>query len=219
MLGLQTVTTYPLLPSGTWGTGHAWLELVQAGPSLQPYPTLFRKFIYLFTLHPHISPPLLPELPSHRSSPIPITLSSEKRDLPSVLCHPTLARQITGGGSTEVRQGGPTRETGSAHSRQQIQGQLLGCPREDQAAPLLHMCRGLGPACVHSLVGGSIFESPQWSRLVDPVGVLVESLSPLRSSILPPTLPQDSFAPSNVCLWVSASFSISCWWSLSGQLC
>ena len=50
---------------------------------------------------------------------------------------------------------------------------------------------GLGPAHVWSLVGGSVPGSPQVYRLVDSVGLLVESLLPPGSSNLPPILPQD----------------------------
>ena len=63
---------------------------------------------------------------------------------------------------------------------------------EDEASHLLHMWgRGVGeckpshaPVC--SLVGGSVSGNPQGCRTVDSVGLLVESLSPLGSSVLPP---------------------------------
>jgi hypothetical protein len=49
---------------------------------------------------------------------------------------------------------------------------------EEQVVHLLHIGRGcLGPALVCSLVGGSVSESPQESRLVDSVGLLMEFLS------------------------------------------
>jgi hypothetical protein len=48
---------------------------------------------------------------------------------------------------------------------------------------------GLGPACAGSLVGGSVSERPQGSRLVDALGLTVGSLSPPGPSVLPPTLP------------------------------
>ena len=35
---------------------------------------------------------------------------------------------------------------------------------EDQAAHLIHMCWGIGPACVFSLLDGSVSESSQRSR-------------------------------------------------------
>ena len=50
---------------------------------------------------------------------------------------------------------------------------------------------GLDLVHVHSLVGGSVSGSPQGSRLVDTVGLLVESLSSLDLTILPQTLPKD----------------------------
>jgi hypothetical protein len=49
----------------------------------------------------------------------------------------------------------------------------------------LHICyicaEELGPAHAHSLVSDSVSESSQGSRLADPVGLSVESLSSLRS--------------------------------------
>ena len=42
------------------------------------------------------------------------------------------------------------------------------------------------------MVGGSVLGCPQGSRLVDSVGFLVESVSPLNLSILSPTI-QDRF--------------------------
>ena len=55
--------------------------------------------------------------------------------------------------------------------------QLLGYLHEDQAAHLLHMCGGPRSNLGYSLVGGSDSGSPQGSRLIDSVGLLVESLS------------------------------------------
>ena len=54
---------------------------------------------------------------------------------------------------------------------------------------ICYICRGwdLGPDYVYSLVGGSVSESPQGSRLVDSFVFLVESVSPLGLSILSPT--------------------------------
>ena len=67
---------------------------------------------------------------------------------------------------------------------------VVGRPHEAQTTHLLHICRGIGPAFVCSIVGSSVSGIPQGSRLVDTVG-LVESLSPLGFSVLPPTLPQE----------------------------
>jgi hypothetical protein len=83
---------------------------------------------------------------------------------------------------------------------------------ENQHKTKLHICYicvgVLGQTHVCSLVGGSVSRSPQGSRLFDSVGLFVECPCPLASSALPRTLPQDSL--SNVCLWVSASVSVSC---------
>jgi hypothetical protein len=47
-------------------------------------------------------------------------------------------------------------------------------------------CGGIGPAHVCSLLGGSVCGNPQGYRLVDSVGLLIESLFPLCSSVLLP---------------------------------
>lgn len=56
---------------------------------------------------------------------------------------------------------------------------------------------GLGPVRVCSFVGGSVFESPQGSRLVVSIVIPVEFLSPLAPSILPQVFFYDatSFPP------------------------
>lgn len=62
----------------------------------------------------------------------------------------------------------------------------------------------------HSASGNS-----QEYRIIDNVGLPVG-----LPSVLSLTLPQDLQPPSNICLWVSASISISCWIELlSGLLC
>jgi hypothetical protein len=68
-----------------------------------------------------------------------------------------------------------------------LQFQLLGDLHEEQAVHLLHMGRDLGPAWAHSLVGDSVPGNPQGSRLIDYIGILVESLSSLGPSFLLPT--------------------------------
>ena len=54
----------------------------------------------------------------------------------------------------------------------------------------LHKCnicaQGLGESCAGSLVVGSVSVSPYEPKLVDFVGFLVLSLSPLAPTILPP---------------------------------
>jgi hypothetical protein len=87
----------------------------------------------------------------------------------------------------------------------QIKEQPLGDLPEDQAAHLQHMFREVvvGPACAHSLVCGLVFGSPQVFRLVDSVGLPVETLFSLGPSIFSPALLPDSPSPFNFRLWVS----------------
>jgi hypothetical protein len=80
---------------------------------------------------------------------------------------------------------------------------------------------GLGSDHVCSLVGGSVSGSPQGSRLCDSVGLPVEFLSPLGSSVLPATLPQDFL--NSVCLMFDCGslhlfLSAAGWRPLRGQL-
>lgn len=106
--------------------------------------------------------------------------------------------------------------------RQQSQWQplllLLGVPYEYQ----LHICyiyvEGLGPSHSPSLVGGAVSVCTYKTRLLDSVSFVVSlnSLAPtsiflLFHVILHPLM--------NVCLWDSASVSISFWVNfLRGQL-
>lgn len=66
----------------------------------------------------------------------------------------------------------------------------LGFPHEDQAEHVLHMCRGLSPAHVSSLVGSSVSVSPYRPRLdsvgFDSVRFLMVFLTSLAPSILLP---------------------------------
>jgi hypothetical protein len=56
--------------------------------------------------------------------------------------------------------------------------------------PIFYICAGgIGPVCVHSLVGYSVSGNPQGPRLVDSVGLPVESLSYSGPPILFPILP------------------------------
>ena len=84
---------------------------------------------------------------------------------------------------------------------------------------ICYICRGwdLGPDYVYSLVGGSVSESPQESKLVDSVGLPpMEFLSPLGHLILtsnsPIRLPKlcPIFGCGSLCLFQSAGR-----WSLS----
>ena len=66
--------------------------------------------------------------------------------------------------------------------------QLLGEPHDCQAAHLIQMYQGAGPAHACSLVGDSVNASPKGSRLADSVGLLIDSQLSSGSSVLPPTL-------------------------------
>lgn len=83
---------------------------------------------------------------------------------------------------------------------------------------ICYICAGvLGPVGAYSLGGGSVSGSSQWSRLVDIVGLPVESMSTSCSSILSP---EDSQTPSYILLWVYAPLSIDNWVEpLRGSLC
>lgn len=89
-----------------------------------------------------------------------------------------------------ARKGSPVRGAGST-GRQKSQGKLPGTNMKTK----LHICficsGALAPALVCSLVGCSVLGTSQGPRLVDFIGLLMESLSPLGSSILLPTLPQE----------------------------
>ena len=105
-------------------------------------------FIYLFTLHSDLASPPLPSPQGSFSHSSLCFIFENKRGSILGKQH-TLTPQVTAGlgtsSPTEARQGHPVRETGS-RGRQQSQGkpllQLLGDLHEDQAAYLLHMCKG-----------------------------------------------------------------------------
>jgi hypothetical protein len=87
----------------------------------------------------------------------------------------------------------------------------LGTPSPTEArqgSPLLHMFQGLGPACVRSLVGGSVSGSSVGSGLVDTVILPMWLPSPLAPSVLPLTLPPGSWT-SVQCLAISICFSLN----------
>ena len=56
--------------------------------------------------------------------------------------------------------------------------------------------RDLGAPIASCLLGDSVSGKPQGSRLVDSVGLSVESLTSSGPSVLPPTLPKES--PSSI---------------------
>ena len=71
----------------------------------------------------------------------------------------------------------------------------------------------LSLAHMYSLVGGSVFESSQGSRLVDSVGLPVEFLSHSGLSVLPPTLPKESLTSTQclavcICIYFSQQLSV-----------
>ena len=76
---------------------------------------------------------------------------------------------------------------------------------------ICHLCsRGLGPAHVCPLVGGSVSESSQWFRLVNYAALSVEFISPSEPSVLPQLFHKIPLPLSSVWLWVSTSVSVSC---------
>ena len=115
----------------------------------------FFSLINLFTLYPNVRPPFfsVPRLTD------PLPLSSEEGGAPLGIICPTHTHQVTVGlgafSPTEATQGSPVKGTESI-GRQQNQGQsqlqLLGNPYENQAAHLLHMCRGARSSPCHSLI-------------------------------------------------------------------
>ena len=152
-----------------------------------------------------MTPP--PTAPLSSQFPILLSFTFEKMEAPPGY-QPTQAPQVTvalGTSSpTEARQSRPVRVTGST-GRQQSQTK----PPQDKAAHLLHMCRGLGPALVCSLVDGSFLGT---IRIVDSDGLLW-SPCPLQ---VPQSFPQlfqkTSWAWSHVWLRV---FQSAAGWSPS----
>ena len=73
----------------------------------------------------------------------------------------------------------------------------------------LHNCyiyaEGLGQSCIYPLVGGYVSMNPYGPRLVDSVGFIMVSLTPVSCN--PSPLSFAGFPK----LRVSASVSISCW--------
>jgi hypothetical protein len=144
-----------------------------------------------FTLHPHwsLSSPTLssrPILQSQATCPLKRRSSSEYHP---TLSHHVIARQEVSS-PTEAKQGISVNgmgHTGRQHSQGQPQFQLLGEPHEDQAAHLFHIWGSVRPTHACSLIGGSVSGSTQLFKLVDCIGLLVESLS--LPSVFPPTLP------------------------------
>ena len=79
---------------------------------------------------------------------------------------------------------------------------------------------GLDPDTVYPFVGGSVCVSPQEPRLVDSVGLLVESLILLALLFYPQLFHKTPQAPPDVWLWISVYVSIHCWMQpLRRQLC
>lgn len=118
---------------------------------------------------------------SSPSSPIP-SPSPQKREAshgyqPDLTCQ--IIVRLGASSSVEVRQSNPVRGKGSKgrqQSQRQVQLLLLGVLHENQAAYVLHMCRGTRP--VPCVCDSSVSVSPYGPRLVDPIGFLVVSFSP-----------------------------------------
>ena len=115
-------------------------------------------YLFIYSLYIPIEAPH-PTAPLSSQSPILLSFTSEKMEAPPGY-QPTQAPQVfvaLGTSSpTEARQSRPVRVTGFT-GRQQSQTK----PPQDKAAHLLHMCRGLGPALVCSLVDGSFLGTPK----------------------------------------------------------
>ena len=124
-----------------------------------PFPCSYQFKLQSFCLHPDVSP--LPVLP-HRDPP-PSPLRGQLHHLVSPFCSTWFINSagLVASSPTEVR----------------------------LVSPLLHMCKGPQISCAFSLVGGSVSESSQGSRLVDTVGLPISL--PLSSvpSLLLITLP------------------------------
>ena len=94
--------------------------------------------------------------------------------------------------------------------------QLYSLPLGTDNAVLCYICsRNHAPAHVCSSVDGFVSLSSQGSALLDTVGLLKGLASRTYPSILPHTLHRDPWPESNGWLWVSASVSVSRWFSLS----
>ena len=82
--------------------------------------------------------------------------------------------------NTEARQGSPVGEQIPQldHSFRDSPLPVVGVTHMETVLHICYICaRGLGPAHVYSLIGGSVYESSQGSRLVDSVGLPMEFLS------------------------------------------
>ena len=110
------------------------------------------------------------------------------------------------------------------HRQEQLKGHallwMLETPWRLSSISTTYMVGASIPACVCSLVGGSISESLLGSGLVDSEGLLIDFLFLQRPSILSPTLLKYSLSPVQYRLWVSAYVSVRCWMeTLRGQWC
>lgn len=108
------------------------------------------------------------------------------------MAHP-VSEGLTASSSTEAPRGSPVRgrrASGRQLSQRQPPLHLLEDPHEEQAAHLPQMCRE--PRSSHRMLLGwwfSLWEPPHprhGLRLVDSVGFIVVSLTPLAPSILSP---------------------------------
>lgn len=126
--------------------------------------TIFIALINLFTLPPNISPSYPSSTPSCKSK------------LPHLHQHPTTYTsrccRLGAFSPTEPRQGCPFTGTESTGRQDTVFRDIPCCSSwEIHLKDNLLFCYiyagGQGPVCIHSLVGASVFGSPQRSSLVD----------------------------------------------------
>lgn len=143
--------------------------------------------VHVFTLRSTHCPPL--RSPSLFSSPFP------PRQCPTPGVFPTLSHQVSaklGASSpTEARHSSPVRGTGLGKSFRKSPCSSFSGTLMKIEPHICYICAGSGawpslPARVCYLVGSSVSENSQRSRLVESVSLFVLSLSPSGLLLLPP---------------------------------
>lgn len=116
---------------------------------------------------------------------------------------------------TEMRQGSTVRGIGYTGEPQshRLPLQMFGNAHEDQAAHQNICVVGLFPN--HTLLGGWVYGSSQRFGLFDFLRLLLESVSPPGTSVLPTTLQQDSLSSITS---LAVSFWISLHWVMDEPL-